>query len=180
MGRFINADDSAALFMDHENVIQYNLYAYAFNNPIEYEDSEGYWAMTKEEKKSGLSMQIKNGDIKSGEIWTFGKGLFKVGAKGVKYVAGLVKAKKISTIKILGKGSTGRIIAKNKVEESAMSLVKSNPLSGATKLNISLNDSRWLAKDGWVKYARNVNGVEIHFNYNTITKVFDDFKFKGW
>ena len=33
-------------------------------------------------------------------------------------------------------------------------------------------------KNGWVKKAQNVNGVEIHYNYNEITGKYDDFKFK--
>ena len=37
---------------------------------------------------------------------------------------------------------------------------------------------RWLGSDGWVKKAQNVNGVEIHYNYNELTGKFDDFKFK--
>lgn len=42
-----------------------------------------------------------------------------------------------------------------------------------------MTDPRWTAIDGWVKMASNVNGVEIHFLYNTVIHVFDDFKFKG-
>lgn len=35
-----------------------------------------------------------------------------------------------------------------------------------------------LEDDCWVKKIKNVNGIEIHFVYNTITGLFDDFKFK--
>jgi hypothetical protein len=85
---------------------------------------------------------------------------------------------KNNNITAVGKGSTGRTEAKNLNEQLAMKQVYSNPLQGAKQLNIAMSDSRWLAKDGWVKMSQNVNGTEIHFVYNTITKVFDDFKFK--
>ena len=41
-----------------------------------------------------------------------------------------------------------------------------------------MNDSRWMASDGWVKMSNNVDGIEIHFVYNVNTGEFDDFKFK--
>ena len=47
-----------------------------------------------------------------------------------------------------------------------------------------MNDTThgWLAKDGWVKMQNTVTlsggtKINIHFVYNTVTKVFDDFKF---
>ena len=90
-----------------------------------------------------------------------------------------------SKVTIAGKGSTGRVEAQSKKEQAAMKEVFKDPLKGAKDLStlkkpIIMNDTThgWLAKDGWVKMARNVNGVEIHFNYNTKTGVFDDFKFK--
>ena len=87
-----------------------------------------------------------------------------------------------SSITIAGKGSTGRVEAKNLNEQLAMKQVMSNPLSGAKQLNITLTDSRWLANDGWVKMQNIVKlsdgtKIVIHFVYNTITKAFDDFKF---
>ncbi len=44
-------------------------------------------------------------------------------------------------------------------------------------LDLILNDPRWLASEGWVKMSQNINGVEIHYVYNTITGAVDDFKF---
>jgi len=41
-----------------------------------------------------------------------------------------------------------------------------------------LGDKRWPEADGWIKMSNNVDGIEIHFVYNKITKKFDDFKFK--
>lgn len=90
-----------------------------------------------------------------------------------------------SQIIIAGKGSTGRTEAENLNEQLAMKQVMSNPLSGAKELtNIKMNDSRWLSSDGWAKMERTIRlsdgaKVVIHFVYNTITGVFDDFKFKN-
>jgi hypothetical protein len=79
----------------------------------------------------------------------------------------------------LGKGSTGRRIPKNLNEQLAMKQVLSNPLESAIEIRaITMTDPRWLSKDGWIKIAKNVNGIEIHYVYNTKINVFDDFKFK--
>jgi hypothetical protein len=42
-----------------------------------------------------------------------------------------------------------------------------------------MSDPRWSSQDGWIKMAQYVNGIEIHFLYNPITKAFADFKFSG-
>ena len=84
------------------------------------------------------------------------------------------------------KGSTGRIEPHNIIEQLSMEQVKSNPLEGAVKLDkIRMTDSRWLVEDGWVKMQNIVkhsdgSSTNIHFVYNEITGVFDDFKFKWW
>ncbi|MCF7799943.1 hypothetical protein K9L05_01180 [Candidatus Babeliales bacterium] len=78
-----------------------------------------------------------------------------------------------------GKGSTGRIIPNGLREQLAMKEVLSNPLEGARKLaSVTMTDMRWPASEGWFKMSKNVNGIEIHYVYNTINKTFDDFKFK--
>ena len=68
-----------------------------------------------------------------------------------------------------------------------MKSVLSNPLSGAkevvSKAKMKPNYKRWLGSEGWAKYQRTFKVAEgkivnIHFNYNTKTKKFDDFKFK--
>ena len=74
--------------------------------------------------------------------------------------------------------STGRTTARNLKEQLAMQQVKSNPLSGAKTISTNLNDARWSSSNGWVKMANNVNGVEIHFNYNETLNIFADFKYK--
>ena len=75
--------------------------------------------------------------------------------------------------------SSGRTVAKNLSEQLAMEQVKSAPEAGKI-LPIVMNDTKngWLANDGWVKMAQNVNGIEIHYIKNTITDIFTDFKFK--
>lgn len=41
IGRFINADDPEILFEDQDNLLQYNLYTYCFNNPVNMSDPDG-------------------------------------------------------------------------------------------------------------------------------------------
>ena len=43
IGRFINADDVDVLESEYENFLQYNLYAYCFNNPVNMSDDIGLW-----------------------------------------------------------------------------------------------------------------------------------------
>lgn len=82
----------------------------------------------------------------------------------------------------VGSESTGRTTPNNLNEQLAMDQVKSNPMDGAKQVPIKLNDSRWPSSDGWVKMENAVktsNGnVTVHFNYNTKTGAFADFKFK--
>jgi RHS repeat-associated protein len=86
-------------------------------------------------------------------------------------------------LKSLGRGSTGRTLAKTLNEQLAMKEILSNPLKGAEYLrSINMNDSRWLAKDGWQKMQRVIKTSDgkkiiIHFHYNKHTSAFDDFKF---
>ncbi|TYQ15496.1 UNVERIFIED_CONTAM: RHS repeat-associated protein [Acetivibrio alkalicellulosi] len=86
-------------------------------------------------------------------------------------------------VEVAGIGNTGRVLPNNLNEQMAMEQVLSNPLKGATQLPIKMTDPRWLDADGWVKMQNIVetsNGsrVNIHFVYNKITGVVDDFKFK--
>lgn len=83
-----------------------------------------------------------------------------------------------TTNNIQSSRSTGRTEPNNLKEQLAMQEVRSNPLYNATQLKLPLNDPRWPASDGWVKMARNVNNVEIHFVFNIKYNIFDDFKFK--
>ncbi|MCL2859320.1 MAG: hypothetical protein FWF46_01855 [Oscillospiraceae bacterium] len=81
--------------------------------------------------------------------------------------------------KSAGKGSTGRTTANNSTEIDAMQKVLDDPLGNSKKINLKtenklINDLRW---ENWEKRATNINGVEIHFNYDPVTGQFDDFKF---
>lgn len=58
-----------------------------------------------------------------------------------------------------------------------MQQARSNPWAGR-QVPITMNDPRWPASDGWVKMRQNVNGVEIHYNFNTRTYETADWKFK--
>lgn len=86
----------------------------------------------------------------------------------------------------LGKGNTGRTIdtAKNLNEVLAMkSVMSGDHATGKILSDIGMDDPRWLAKDGWVKMAKNFKlsdgtKIEIHYNYNTVNNTVDDFKFK--
>ncbi len=103
-----------------------------------------------------------------------------LGENADKVLEHLRSAPKASTdplIKPLGRGSTGRTVAKNLKEQLAMEQAMANPSMGR-QLEVPMTDPRWLGSDGWVKMAQNVNDVEIHYVFNTITRMFDDFKFK--
>ena len=75
-------------------------------------------------------------------------------------------------------GSTGRVEATDLREQLAMQEVASHPSAGVVLKGVSMKDPRWPASAGWVKMAQNVNGVSIHYVYNTVSGAFDDFKFK--
>ena len=44
IGRFINADDTQMLLVDQDNFLQYNLFAYCLNNPVNMHDPDGHAA----------------------------------------------------------------------------------------------------------------------------------------
>ncbi len=58
-----------------------------------------------------------------------------------------------------------------------MEQARSNPKAGKKAPNVTMNDPRWPASQGWEKWTQNVNGVEIHYDYNTQTGATDDWKF---
>ena len=45
IGRWINADDAEILLEDYEAMLQYNLFAYCWNNPVNMYDPDGYWTL---------------------------------------------------------------------------------------------------------------------------------------
>jgi len=113
------------------------------------------------------------------------KGLTKIGKEVVETVVnkGTGNLTDLMKKKSLGRGSTGRTTPNNLNEQLAMKEVLSNPLDGATVVPTkNMNDPRWLGSEGWVKMQRIIKTsnekISIHFNYNTKTGKFDDFKFK--
>jgi peptidoglycan hydrolase-like protein with peptidoglycan-binding domain len=122
---------------------------------------------------TGEKYILKYGD----EVIEVDKSLLSKSAKGTGNLTDLMKKKS------LGRGSTGRTTPNNLDEQLAMKEVLSNPLDGATAVPTkNMNDPRWLGSEGWVKmqkFIKTSNGkINIHFNYNTKTGKFDDFKFK--
>lgn len=72
-----------------------------------------------------------------------------------------------------------RWVPENLKEELALEQVLSDPSKGSVlNLKKGMTDPRWKQEDGWVKMTQNVNGVEIHYVWNKVLNVFDDFKFK--
>lgn len=126
---------------------------------------------------------IKHGDEVGVIVKDAEKGLETIKLKGgIKGASNLIDddlAKMYKNIQE-GLGSTGRTIPNTLKEQLAMKQVLSSPLDGATDLSgrLKLGDKRWSEADGWIKMSNNVDGIEIHFVYNKITKKFDDFKFK--
>jgi chitinase len=52
----------------------------------------------------------------------------------------------------------------------------SNPEMG--KELFKSTDPRWPGTEGWGKYAQNINGIEVHYQYNPSKGLMDDFKLK--
>jgi hypothetical protein len=73
--------------------------------------------------------------------------------------------------------STGRTEATSLNEQLAMAEAQANPAIG-TQLPFEMTDPRWPASQGWVKMAWNNGGAEVHYVWNRITKIAQDFKFK--
>ncbi|MHB1453780.1 MAG: RHS repeat-associated core domain-containing protein [Saccharofermentanales bacterium] len=57
IGRFLNADDTHVLGVGQGNLIQYYLFVYCYNNPVNMVDDNGYlpkWLSTTLKITSGL------------------------------------------------------------------------------------------------------------------------------
>ncbi len=62
----------------------------------------------------------------------------------------------------LGRGNTGNSTPADLRQQVALNLAKKHPAAGK-ELPTPMTDPRWPGKDGWVKMAHNINGVEIHY-----------------
>jgi hypothetical protein len=86
--------------------------------------------------------------------------------------------KNLSMPNMANKGhSKGGRMPANLKEELAMEEAMRNPSEGLP-LGDKNNDPRWKASEGWTKRARNIKGIEIHYQYNVKTGEIDDFKIK--
>ncbi|OTP49692.1 hypothetical protein A5884_002892, partial [Enterococcus sp. 7D2_DIV0200] len=78
----------------------------------------------------------------------------------------------------LGQSKGGRHEPLDLAEELAMEETLNNPSSGK-ELQGKNTDPRWPSADGWEKWAKNVNGTEVHYQYNPKTGQIDDVKIKS-
>ena len=92
------------------------------------------------------------------------------------FMAGLEANALLRAARQIRNFSTGRTEPLNLTEQLAMEQAKANPKAGSP-LPVQMNDPRWLASDGWVKMAQNINGVEIHYVMNLRNGMIADFKF---
>ena len=60
-------------------------------------------------------------------------------------------------------------------EQLAVEQAISNPKAGTP---LKSSDPRWPTSEGWTKQAQNINGIEVHYQYNTVTGQIDDIKIK--
>ncbi len=65
IGRWINADDSEMLLEDYEAMLQYNLFAYCWNNPVNMYDPDGYWTLAL----AGGGYLATAGTLGASNIW---------------------------------------------------------------------------------------------------------------
>ncbi len=179
-------------------------FLYCWNDPINHTDPSGEFLDTiqaeaqwvsmasemydKGQSALGYARMVANGaslnsvllsaaidvgmDVAGGKVF---EAFASVGSKYMKKI--LNRNRPIAS---LGKGSTGRTIPNDLKEQLAMEQVLSDPEAGKWLSGVPVDDLRngWLSDDGWLKYAQNVEGNEIHYLYNWITDTFDDFKFK--
>jgi filamentous hemagglutinin len=90
-------------------------------------------------------------------------------------------------IKPAGRGSTGRQIPNDLLEQLAMESALTDPFKPGVGNTIrilyeagKLNDPRWPDWQKWEIVFRTSSGrkITIHFLYDPISHLFDDFKFK--
>ena len=91
----------------------------------------------------------------------------------------------LEDLKPLGRGSTGRSVPENLIEQLALEEIMSNPALGKVLDNIKMADLRWHEADGWVKMGWQSDNLpkstQIHYVAQCVDNVIiaiDDFKFK--
>jgi len=66
IGRWLNSDEAFTLFFTPENILQYNLFAYCWNTPINFVDKEGVWPtanVTKTKNFFSIDLKIPWSDV---------------------------------------------------------------------------------------------------------------------
>ena len=168
-----------------------NLYAYCANNPVRYVDPSGHQC----KKKNNSQNQSDEYDINNtdSEMSTNGKEIPLLPGPvmtGQNRLQGPVAdtpddgrrgagESNADLPQQAGKGQSrgGRHEPANLNEKLAMEEAMTNPESGMS-LEGKNTDPRWTAEEGWEKWAQNVNGNEIHYQYNPLTGEIDDVKIK--
>ncbi|MBO2536475.1 RHS repeat-associated core domain-containing protein [Rummeliibacillus suwonensis] len=167
--RYYNPENGAFLALDphpgdDDEPLSQNGYTYGNNNPIVYTDFDGQNA-----KRKAIIF------------------IFKKAKSGAKFIWKKTKKAISNTVRLLGKPkkplgrgfSKGGHQPRDLREALAMREAMSNPSKGKTIVGREkMKDKRWKGKNGWVKKAYNVNGIEVHYVYNKRTKAIDDFKIK--
>jgi hypothetical protein len=109
-------------------------------------------------------------------------GIFKVIGPRGSLTIGTRNKNGNSYVQIEGKGSTGRTTPNDLIEEMAMDSTMKNPFdsgegNSVRKIIDSLNDLRWKGWEKWEVVYRTDSGrrIIIHFSYDSINVLFDDF-----
>ena len=155
VGRWLNADDPDILFEDQENIIEHNLFAYCFNNPVNMIDDSGFIAWWIGAAISGALFDTAAyliGCAITGEKVTW-SGVGKAALSGA--VTGV-------TFGAIGKGikAVGSAIKATKMAQKGIGLLQkaSNAaLKAAQKVGKFSISSKHLARAGgrWAKFASN-------------------------
>jgi hypothetical protein len=61
------------------------------------------------------------------------------------------------------------------IEEQAIRQAAAHPTAGRV-IDLTMNDSRWPASEGWVKMFQDIGDVQVHYVFNRLAKLVDDFK----
>jgi hypothetical protein len=89
----------------------------------------------------------------------------------------------LAAITLAGYGSSVKdgqwTTPRNAAEQEAMDYAMKNYSTG-TPLKLTLNRGSWTTEEGWMKMERIYNGVKIHYVWNPILQMYDDFKFVGY
>ena len=89
-GRFINADTPETITSDFENFVQYNLFAYCFNNPVKLSDEIGTWPSWATKLAIGVGAIVVGAAVVAATAATGGAAAAFVGAAAAGLKAAVV------------------------------------------------------------------------------------------